>query len=156
MCGEHGVKNWCGMVKEILHKCGLESLWQRNQLDCQQRSSDQWSNVCTDWREWNGCKKLKRRRNCKILETIRIKVCWHDYEEELSTDARVMKVQKTKCASQWENLQRWSWGRDSFHSWMPSIGKCKKSLLENVTKSMRTSKQPRTQRNYIVYLMLTL
>ena len=30
---ERGVKNWCGMVKEILHKCGLESLWERNQVD---------------------------------------------------------------------------------------------------------------------------
>ena len=33
MCEERGVKNWCGIVEEILHKCGLESLWQRNQVD---------------------------------------------------------------------------------------------------------------------------
>ena len=33
MCEERGVKNWCGMVKEILHKCGFDSLWQRNKVD---------------------------------------------------------------------------------------------------------------------------
>lgn len=33
MCEECGVKNWCGIVKKILHECGLESLWQRNQVD---------------------------------------------------------------------------------------------------------------------------
>ena len=61
MCEEHSVKNWCGMVKN-LHQCGLESAWQRNQVDgCQQRSSNQWWNmVSTYWREWNSFKKFKR------------------------------------------------------------------------------------------------
>ena len=33
MYEERGVMNWCGMIRAILHKCGLESLWQRNQVD---------------------------------------------------------------------------------------------------------------------------
>ena len=109
---KRGVKDWCGIiVKEILHECGLESLWQRNQVDGLSAKEFKSMVECCLYRleKMKWLQEIEEKEKlvlynrilldkfmCKMLQNIHIEVCWFDYEEEL---CRVRKVQKIKNAS---------------------------------------------------------
>ena len=117
MCEERGVKNWCGMVKEILHKCGFDSLWQRNQVDGLSAKEFKSMVECCLYRleriKWLQEVEEKEKQ---VLYKHKIGFCWRSLcakcckifiskcvstitRRNFATDARVRKVQKTKNAS---------------------------------------------------------